>query len=74
MAQALLRLEPASAHPTDVQLTRNLIFSFIQLAQWPAAVKVCKSLNSCASITIICCTKVRCLGVPPPAPNLHPCT
>lgn len=40
MARALQRLDPASADLHDVQLTRNLIFSFIQLAQWPAAAQV----------------------------------
>lgn len=34
-------MDPASADMQDVQLTRNIIFCFMQLAQWPAAAQVC---------------------------------
>jgi hypothetical protein len=39
-AQALLQMDPASADMQHVQLTRNIIFCFMQLAQWPAAAQV----------------------------------
>jgi hypothetical protein len=44
-AQALLQLDPASSDTQDVQLTRNIIFCFTQLAQWPAAAQV--PISSC---------------------------
>jgi hypothetical protein len=33
-------MDPASSDIQDVQLTRNIIFCFMQLAQWPAADQV----------------------------------
>jgi hypothetical protein len=39
-AQALLQMDPTSSDMQDVQLTRNIIFCFMQLAQWPAAAQV----------------------------------